>query len=395
MTVGSEFRALNEEELPLKRRDNEFKNPGFETVFRDVLEAGHAPGMLYSDSSVLDAEVDRIFHRDWLCLARAEEIPQSGDYASFRIVREPVLVCRDGAGVIRAYTNMCRHRGVEVASGCGNAKQFVCPYHGWTYGLDGRLRGAGYMQESAGFDRERCGLPELQVGVWGGWVFVTLNPQPEPFERYIEVFEEQFGYLELDTLRIGLRIDVELKCNWKLMVENFIDFYHINVLHRDTVARFMKTVDLPYDLRRSGQVFIDEYDTGTLSKSGEMTACRIPALTGRSPRFSQTAVLPPNLNFFVRPDYVSAYTSWPLTVDTMRMTGLVLWTQETMVKRNKDAIISEFKGMLDKVLAEDFSMVESLQNAVTAARFEPGRMSRLERGVQHFIKHCISRLTER
>ncbi len=363
-----------------------------EPVLRDVTEASHAPGALYSDPRVLALEVEHIFHRDWVCLARAEELREPGDYASYRIVKEPVLLCRDSGGAIRAYRNMCRHRGVEVASGCGHAKQFVCPYHGWTYGLDGRLRGAASMQDSVGFDRQRCGLPELQVGVWGGWVFVTLNPKPVPFVSYVAVFDEKFGYLGLETLQIGLRVDVELKCNWKLMVENFIDFYHINVLHRDTVARFMKTVDLPYDLRSDGQVFIDEYDTGTLSKTGEMTAGRIPALEGRSPRFSQTAVLPPNLNFFVRPDYVSAYTSWPLTVDTMRMTGMILWTPETLANPKRDAIISEFRIMLDKVLAEDFSMVESLQNAVGARGFVPGRMCRLERGVQHFIKHCLSRL---
>jgi len=361
-------------------------------VLRDISRASHAPGALYSDPRILALEVDRVFRTDWFCLARAEELPEPGDFASFRIVREPVLVCRDQMGRIRAYSNMCRHRGVEVATGRGRARQFVCPYHGWTYDLDGRLRGAGYMQDSEGFDRDRCRLPELAVGIWGGWIFVTLTPDPEPFADYIAVFEEKFGYLQLDTLRVGLRVEADLRCNWKLMVENFIDFYHINVLHRDTVARFMKTVDLPYDLRRGGQVFIDEYDTGTLSESGEMTACRIPALEGRSPRFSQTAVLPPNLNFFVRPDYVSVYTSWPLTVDTMRMTGMILWTEQTMAKPNRDQIIAEFKVMLDRVLAEDFSMVESLQNAVGAAGFTPGRMCRLERGVQHYIKHCLSRL---
>jgi Rieske 2Fe-2S family protein len=154
----------------------------------------------------------------------------------------------------------------------------------------------------------------------------------------------------------------------------------------------MKTVDLTYDLKAGGQVYVDEYDAGTLSKSGDLTAKRITALEGKSERFSQTAVLPPNLNFFVRPDYVSLYTSWPLTVDTMRMSGMILWSRETMEGPNRDRVVEEFKVMLDKVLAEDFSMVESLQNTAGAAGFAPGRMSRLERGVQHFVKHSVERL---
>ncbi|HLW23208.1 MAG TPA: aromatic ring-hydroxylating dioxygenase subunit alpha [Steroidobacteraceae bacterium] len=369
--------------------------PGADAVFEEVTRAQHAPGALYSDPRVLEMEIERIFLRDWFCLARAEEISAPGDYLTTRIVREPVLLCRDAAGEIRAFLNMCRHRGVEVAAGRGSARQFVCPYHGWTYGLDGRLKGAGFMQDAVGFERQECRLPPLAVGLWGGWIFVTLNPEPEPFERYIADFDDKFGYLRMETLRLGLRVDSDLKCNWKLMVENFIDFYHINVLHRDTVARFMKTVDLPYELRRNGQVFINEYDTGTLSQSGEQTARRIAALEGRPARFSQTALLPPNLNFFVRPDYVSLYTSWPLSVDTMRMSGRVLWTAETVASPSCAAIVAEFKGMLDKVLAEDFSMVESLQNALSARRHVPGRMSRLERGVQHFIQHNLERLGAR
>ena len=124
------------------------------------------------------------------------------------------------------------------------------------------------MADSLGFDRRQCRLPELHVGVWGGWVFVTLNPDPVPFADYLAEFSRKFGYLALDTLRVGLRVDVALKCNWKLMVENFIDFYHVNMLHRDSIARFMKTVDLTYDLQPGGQVYVDEYDAGTLSKSG-------------------------------------------------------------------------------------------------------------------------------
>jgi phenylpropionate dioxygenase-like ring-hydroxylating dioxygenase large terminal subunit len=367
-------------------------NGDFDNLFRDVTRASHAPGRLYSDPRILDLEVKKIFHRDWFCIGRAEELPEAGDYMAFRIIKEPVLICRDGEGRLRAYTNMCRHRGVEIATGTGRARQFICPYHGWTYDLDGRLKGAGYMGDSEGFDRHQCRLPELQVGLWGGWIFTTLNPDPEPFGQYSRDFAEKFDYLGLETLKVGLRVDVELKCNWKLMVENFIDFYHVNVLHRDSIARFMRTVDLPYDLRRNGQVFIDEYDAGTLSKSGDLTAKRIPALEGKSPRFSQAAVLPPNLNFFVRPDYVSVYTSWPLTVDTMRLSGVILWSRDTMEGPHRDQVVAEFKVMLDKVLAEDFSMVESLQNTAGASGFTPGRMSRLERGVQHFVKHSVSRL---
>lgn len=364
----------------------------FGKTFRDVNQASHSPGLIYNDPAVLELEIENIFRKEWLCLARAEELPNPGDYKALRIVRDPVLLCRDEAGQLRAYANMCLHRGVEIATGEGNAEEFTCPYHGWLYGLDGMLKGAAYMRDAESFDRKNCKLPELPVGEWGGFVFVSLNPNPSPFDTFIKDFEEKFGFIGTGELRVGLRVDADLKCNWKLMVENFIDFYHVGVLHKDSIGRFMKTVDLPYDLRDNGQVFIDEYDAGTLSKSGDVTAKRIPTLEGKSPRFSATGLLSPNLNFFVRPDYISVYTSWPTGPETMRMSGMVLWAKETIDGPNRDAIVAEFKEMLDKVLAEDFSMVESLQNVTAAPSFVPGRMSRLERGVQHYIKHNIARI---
>ncbi|MBP2295763.1 aromatic ring-hydroxylating oxygenase subunit alpha [Azospirillum rugosum] len=364
----------------------------FRKTFLDVKQASHAPGLLYNDPEVLQQEIEQIFKRDWLYLARAEELPNPGDYKTFRIANEPIILCRDEAGAIRAYANMCLHRGVEIATGEGNATEFTCPYHGWLYNLDGQLMGASYMRDSEGFDRKACRLPELHVGQWGGFIFVTLAKDPVPFATFIKDFDEKFGYLNLETLKIGLRVDSELQCNWKLMVENFVDFYHVGVLHKDSIGRFMKSVDLTYDLRPNGQVFVDEYDAGTLSKTGDLTAKRIAALEGKSPRFSSAGLLTPNLNFFVRPDYVSVYTSWPLGVDRMRMTGTILWSAETIDGPAREPVVSEFKVMLDKVLGEDFAMVESLQNVTRASRFVPGRMSRLEKGVQHFIKHSVERL---
>lgn len=367
-------------------------SPMFEKTFLDVTKASHAPGMIYSDPEILKREIELVFKREWLCMARAEELAKPGDYKTFRIVGEPVLLCRDEDGKIRAYANMCLHRGVEIATGEGNASEFTCPYHGWLYNLDGQLMGASYMRDAENFERRNCRLPELPVGEWGGWIFVSLSKTPTPFADHIKDFDEKFGYLKLEDMKVGLRVDADLQCNWKLMVENFVDFYHVGVLHKDSIGRFMKTVDLTYDLRPHGQVFVDEYDAGTLSKSGDATARRIPALEGKSPRFSSAGLLPPNLNFFVRPDYVSVYTSWPIDAGRMRMSGAILWTADTMDGPNRDRIVAEFKEMLDKVLAEDFAMVESLQNVTQTAHFVPGRMSRLERGVQHYVKHCIETL---
>ncbi len=376
----------------MAKSGNELDTPDFSSIFKPVTEASHPPGVLYHDPAVLEIEKERIFRTDWLCLGRQEEIAEPGDYMTFRVVDEPILVCRKPDGEIAAYSNTCLHRGVEIASGRGNAKEFECPYHGWLYTLEGQLQGASYMRDSIGFDRKNCRLPELKCANWHGWIFVSLNPEAEDFTTWIADFEAKFGYLDMGKLKLGLQRDVPLRCNWKLMVENFIDFYHIGVLHRDTIGRYMKTTDVPYELSRDGRVFINEYDAGSHTDSGEVFVKRIETLEDKPPRFSQTGVLNPNINFFVRPDYLMLYSSWPVDVKTMVMKQFILFPEDVVNREDFPEIIERFKKMSDKILGEDFDMVESLQNASKARYFTPGRLSRLEKGVQHYIRHNIARV---
>jgi phenylpropionate dioxygenase-like ring-hydroxylating dioxygenase large terminal subunit len=367
-------------------------NPRFTNVFLPITQANHPSGVIYHASEVLAREKEVIFGHDWLCVGRAEEIPSPGDYKAFRIIEQPVLLCRRQNGELAAFANTCLHRGVEVASGSGNTKEFTCPYHGWLYDLEGQLIGAPYMRDAEQFERKNCRLPTLPCETFQGWVFVSLSRNPEPFQAYIAEFAEKFGYLQMEPMKLGIQRDIELKCNWKLMVENFIDFYHIGVLHKDTIGRHMKTTDVPYELRQRGQVFINEYDAGSHTKSGEVFVEPIPALKDKPPRFSQAAVITPNVNFFVRPDYVMLYSSWPIDEKTMVMKQFIVFPSHIVESSSFPTVKAQFLEMSDKILGEDFAMVESLQNASKAIHFAPGRMSRLEKGVQHFIRHNISRI---
>lgn len=366
--------------------------PSFAKTFLPITQANHPTGEIYHDPAILEREKHAIFGQDWLCVGRAEEVANPGDYKSFRLVEQPVLLCRTGDGRIAAYSNTCLHRGVEVASGQGNAKEFTCPYHGWLYNLGGQLIGAPYMRDSEGFDRRNCRLPELPCETFQGWVFVSLNKTPEKFETFIADFAEKFSYIDMEPMRLGIQRDIPLSCNWKLMVENFIDFYHIGVLHKDTIGRYMKTTDVPYETRARGQVFINEYDAGSHTKSGEVFVAPIPTLKDKPPRFSQTGVLTPNVNFFVRPDYVMLYSSWPIDVKTMVMKQFIVFPRRVVESSDFPEVKRQFLEMSDKILGEDVAMVESLQNATKAKHFVPGRMSRLEKGVQHFIRHNLDRI---
>ncbi len=195
-----------------------------------------APGQIYADAELLGLEQDGIFKRDWLCVARAAELSETGDYVAFEIAGEPLFLVRDTDGALRAFTNICRHRGAQLLGDRGNTRRIVCPYHAWTYDLQGRCVAAPFMHETP-----RAALPEFPVEIWEGWVYVSLNPAPTPLATQLGTVSERFAGYRLAEYRPLLREDEIWATNWKLAVENFIDPYHLFRVHAQTVEPALPT----------------------------------------------------------------------------------------------------------------------------------------------------------
>lgn len=363
-------------------------------AYKPIKQATHVPGFIYSSPEIFALEKERIFMKDWLCLGRVEEIEKPGDYMTFRILGEPVLICRDEKGNINAFANMCRHRGVEVAQARGNTTEFTCPYHGWLYNLEGWLVGAPYMRDAEGFDIRSCRLRPVRSGVWAGWIFINLDDNAEPFEKTIADFDSEFSFLQQERYRIADRYEAEFDCNWKLLVENFVDFYHIGVLHANSFGRFMKTMDVAYDLRDRGGVFLN-YDAGTQSQSGKLLFGKPEWLKDKPDRFSATGWLSPNFHMFARAENVRPYFVWPISPTKSRVSVITILPEESFSHPRFAENIANYRQQLITVSEEDRSMVESLQNAMASRKFVPGRMSRLEQGVQHILKYNVSRIMDR
>jgi choline monooxygenase len=354
--------------------------------------ARHLPGFVYSSPEIFQAEKELIFMKDWLCLGRVEEIERPGDYMAFRIMGEPVLVCRAQDKRINAFANVCRHRGVELAQGRGNVKEFMCPYHGWLYDLEGKLVGAPYMKEVEGFDIRQCRLKPVRSAVWHGWVFITFDDGAVPFESYIGDFEREFAFLRQEECCLADRYEVQFECNWKLLVENFLDWYHVGTLHIGTIGRFVERMEVDMTLAGKGAVFF-AYDAGPQTPGGELLFGKMPWLSDKPDRFSITGLLSPNFNFFARAENVRPFFVWPLTPDRCRLSILTLFPKQYFDHPKFAENVALYRKQLIKTTEEDRSMVESLQNAMKAKNYEPGPMSKLERGVHHFIKYNLDRIS--
>ena len=191
------------------------------------------PASWYSDPEIARLEGERIFRRSWQYAGRADQVAGPGDYFACRAGDVPVVVVRDRERVLRAFVNVCRHRGHEVVHGAGTRASLQCPYHAWTYGLDGQLRAAPRADREPGFDAAGLSLLPVAVDTWGPFVFVNPAPDAPPLAEALGDLPDMVARsgVDLDRLRFHQRAEWEMDANWKVVVENFLECYHCAVAH--------------------------------------------------------------------------------------------------------------------------------------------------------------------
>ena len=204
----------------------------FDASTTDVATACTLPPEIYTDEAFLAFERRALFSREWLCVGLASQIPEPGDYVTTTANGEPIIVARGKDAAVRAFSAVCRHRGMQIADDAGNCRTFTCPYHQWVYGLDGRLLGAPAMERTVGFDKQQIVLPTLAVEEWQGFVFVNFDPTRPRSAPTLLRYEPYLEHYELDrAVCPGTFTLTDLPWNWKVMFENFNDGYHANRLH--------------------------------------------------------------------------------------------------------------------------------------------------------------------
>jgi phenylpropionate dioxygenase-like ring-hydroxylating dioxygenase large terminal subunit len=210
-------------------------------------EAVSLPPGCYVDQAWFDFEKDALFYKEWICVGRSEQVPKVGDYYTLTVVDEPLIVVRSTESEIRVMSAVCRHRGMIVTApgqseiddarhpvpdSSGNCDQFKCPYHYWTYGLDGHLVGAPEMHRTSSFRKEAIQLPSFRVEIWNGFIFVNFDAEAAPLAPRLRRLDEVIENWHLETM-----VDVEpnylsdMPWNWKIMHENSIEGYHADRLH--------------------------------------------------------------------------------------------------------------------------------------------------------------------
>ena len=221
---------------PMNTETSVFDPTSYENVRLPLDRAETLPPWCYTSEEFYRREVETIFMKEWNFLGRVERIPNPGDYFTVDYVGVPLVIVRDKEGRVRAFANTCQHRGSAIVDGEGKCKVFVCPYHGWTYGLDGKLRNVSGMEEAENFDKSEIGLKPVRLETWGGFIFVNLDEDAGDLSTFMGDLPDQMNSYGCENLVTTRRWQYDLACNWKIFFENAMEEYHIPMVHNKSIS---------------------------------------------------------------------------------------------------------------------------------------------------------------
>jgi Rieske 2Fe-2S family protein len=339
------------------------------------------PGEYYTSPGVLAEELERIFASHWNCVGRSDRFRVPGDYVLCSVAGESLIVVRDGGGTLRAFFNVCRHRGTRVCQEpAGHLSGTIqCPYHAWTYSTDGRLLGAPHMQDVEGFERADYPLHQAAVAEWGGFVFVNVAEEPVPFEEAWAPLLGRWDRFNLGGLVVGHRVSYDVAANWKLVFQNYSECVHCPMIHPElnNVLPFQSGAnDLTEGPYLGGYMEITApNESATLS--GKACGHLVnPDLPEEDRHRGYYYSLMPNMLLSLQPDYVNYYLLTPVAPDRTLVESEWLFHPDTLkdpVANREDAI-----GFWDVTNRQDWDIVERSQLGVTSRRYAPGPYSARE-----------------
>jgi Rieske 2Fe-2S family protein len=350
-------------------------------AFRKTAETFHdgaktLPQRYFVSPEIFAQEQKKIFSTQWMLVGHQSQLAEAGDYFVAAVAGESLIVVRDQRSVVRGFYNVCRHRGTRLKEdACGHAPAIRCPYHAWTYGLDGRLIGAPHMDQVPGFDKADYPLHAVNLALWEGFIFVNLADSPTPLEEVFVPFAAKFSHWNLPKLRAAKRIEYDVKANWKLMFENYSECYHCPGVHP------MLSKVSPYDSAQNDLTegpflggFMKINEGAGLTMSGKACALPVGKIENLQEVFYYSIF--PNMLLSLHPEYVMVHQLWPQSPE--RTLILCDWFFHPHAFNRSDFKPNDAIEFWDMINRQDWHVCELSQQGIASRAYEPGPYSARE-----------------
>ncbi len=325
------------------------------------------PGDFYTNPDWLHAEIAELFGLEWVCVGRQEEISQPGGFFTFDLAGESLVIMHGEDGEIRAMANVCRHRGTPLVSGSGRLKTLVCPYHHWSYDTQGKLLFAPGLEPSEHFDPGACRLPELAIAQWMGFIFVSLADNPPDLTESLSPLTRRIRNYHLEAMQLRYLETETWDINWKLLLENFMEGYHLSPLHRKTLHKVN-----PSRLCQhfpAGDTFLG-YTVGFTQRVDDSQVGHAD-LTDAERNTCVMFAIPPGLVVGIGSDYSSFLCLQPDGPTRVRAKmGLYFYGDDWPPESVDEAV-----RLFHETMAEDKEVLVKLQRALGSRYYEPGPLA--------------------
>ncbi|WP_425407229.1 aromatic ring-hydroxylating oxygenase subunit alpha [Hwanghaeella sp.] len=356
---------------------------------RPFEDAVAMPPSVYTSKEFQEREIETIFARDWVCVGRTSQLAKSGDYLTYELAGQPVVVLRDGEGSLKAYSNVCLHRMSTLLEGTGNKRSIVCPYHAWTYGLDGKLRGAPFMEATTGFCKKDYRLPTVRCEEWLGWIYITLEETRSSVRDDLHLLEEMIAPYQVENYVECFRETHVWNTNWKVLAENFMESYHLPVCHLRTVGGHSKLEEMecPPGLPSFNYHWITKEASLAIGNAHPDNT----RLDGKWRKTTALISIYPSHLITLTPGYfwyLSLHPTGPDRVTLLFGGGL---SPEFMADPKAEAYVETLKTLLDEVNEEDRGCTEKVFKGMHSNAARAGHLSYLERPLYDFTQYIAER----
>ena len=345
-----------------------------------VSDAMTLPQRYYTDPAWFQREMEAIYFDMWLCAGRTSQIPEAGDYFLRQFANASVIVTCDDEGNIRAFHNVCRHRGTMLCQQEEGkfAGRIQCQYHAWTYKLDGTLANAPHMEKVQGFCEADYPLNAVATAVWDGHIFINLAARPIPFEQHLAGLDKKFAPWRMAELQMVERRIYHLKANWKLIIQNYSECLHCPIVHPllQKQSHYMSGANEPPQPTYLGGRMDLREGVQTLTMDGTTMRCSLPGLSADDQRHIYYYCLLPNFFLNLHPDYMLTFTMWPKAADQTDIICEWHFHPDEIRKHGfnpHDAV--EFWDITNK---QDWALSDLAQQGISSKGYQPGPYSNRE-----------------
>jgi phenylpropionate dioxygenase-like ring-hydroxylating dioxygenase large terminal subunit len=349
---------------------------------RDVMPQGARtlPAPYYVSLEYFKREMDELFGRMWICAGRTEQVGRAGQFFIRDVVGESIVITRSPSGRVNAFYNVCRHRGTRLCTDDTGmfAGSIQCPYHAWTYDLDGRLIGSPHMDEVPHFRKEEYPLHGVHAEVWDGHIFLNLGKNPSPLIAQLADLPSKFRPWRMEDLRLGHRIVYDVRANWKLLIQNYSECLHCPNLHPalNRLSHYLSGENEPPQATYMGGRMDLRPGVATLSMDGTCPREFLPGLSPDDVRRVYYYAIFPNMLLSLHPDYMLVHTLWPIAPD--RTINICEWHFHPDTLAQVGFTASDAIDFWDMTNRQDWHVCELSQAGIASRAYTPGPYSNRE-----------------